>query len=107
MCFGKLEHLTLGLDQIHYSANSVTSCRMALLLLLHLKTLICAASVEIVRKEFSKVHKSARNLSFSVPNPNYPVHCTFEVCNGLIHCLLPYEYLITLKWLTFTDPYHF
>lgn len=29
MCFGKLEHLTLGLDQIYCSANSVTSCRRA------------------------------------------------------------------------------
>lgn len=72
------------------------------MLLLHLKalTLIYVASVEIVRKEFSKEQKSAQKLIFSVPDPNYHVRCTFEVCNGLIHCLLPYEYLITLKWLT-------
>lgn len=57
--------------------------------------------------EFEKVQKfaGALHLVCQIPIAIHIAHS--EYVNSLIHWILPYEYLITLKWLTFTDPHLF
>lgn len=102
ICYGKPAPLTWGLDQIYCSANSVTS-----FIALSVSQTLYTVSVEVVRKEFAKVQKFAGALHLVCQIPVVICIAHLEYMDSLIHWILPYEYLITLKWLTFTDPHFF